>query len=68
MGGIVTEEQAISHAKYLDLVYSQSGALYDLIPHAPRPTIDPSRPALEPPTNGILGLVHAKTMAKYSKK
>ena len=33
MGGAVTEEQAISHAQYLDLVYSQSGTLYDLIPH-----------------------------------
>jgi hypothetical protein len=31
MGGIVTEEQAITRAQYLDLVYSQSGTLYDLI-------------------------------------
>ena len=31
MGGAVTEEQAISRAQYLDLVYSQSGTLYDLI-------------------------------------
>ena len=35
MGGTVTEEQAISHAQYLDFFYSQSGTLYDLIPHAP---------------------------------
>ena len=41
MGGVVTEEQAISHAQYLDLVYSQLGTVYDLIPHAPQPTIDP---------------------------
>ena len=57
MGGAVPKEQAISHAQYLDFVYSQSGTLYDLIPHAPRPTTDPSRPATEPPANGILGLV-----------
>ena len=41
MGGAVTEEHAISRAQYLDLVYSQSGTLYDLIPHSPRPITDP---------------------------
>ena len=35
MGACVTEEQAISYAQYLDLVYSQSGALYDILPDAP---------------------------------
>jgi hypothetical protein len=34
MGGVVTEEEAISRAQYLDLVYSQSGTLYELIPNA----------------------------------
>ena len=32
MGSAVTEEQAISRAQYLDLVFSESGMLYDLIP------------------------------------
>jgi hypothetical protein len=31
MGGVVTEKQAISHAHYLDLIYSQTSTLYDLI-------------------------------------
>jgi hypothetical protein len=48
MGGVVTEEKAISRAQYLDLVYSQSDTLYDMIPHAPRPSNDLTRPALEP--------------------
>jgi len=34
MGGVMTGEQAITRAQYLDLVYSSSGTLYDLIPHA----------------------------------
>ena len=68
MGGTVTEEQAISHAQYLDLVYSQSGTLYDIIPHAPQPTIDPSRPTIEPPVDGILALVQTQTTEKSSKK
>ena len=57
MGGVVTEEYTISRAQYLDLVYSQSGNLYDLSPHAPRHTSDPSRPIMEPPVDGVLGSI-----------
>ena len=68
MGGIVTKEEAISHAQYLDLVYSHLGTLYDLIPHAPQPTINPSRPTTEPPADGILVSIQMQTVEKYSKK
>lgn len=36
-GGVVTEEKVITHAQYLDLIYTQSDTLYDKIPDAPRP-------------------------------
>ena len=36
-GGVVTEEQVITRAQYLDLVYTQSDTLYDKIPDASRP-------------------------------
>ena len=36
-GLVVTEEQVIARAQYLDLVYTQSCMLYDKIPDAPRP-------------------------------
>ena len=68
MGGVITEDQAISRAQYLDLVYSQSGTLYDLIPHAPHPTSDPSRPSTEPPADGILGFVQTQLKRKSLKK
>ena len=42
MGGVVTEEQAITRAQYMDLVYSQSGMLYEIIPHASRTSNDPT--------------------------
>lgn len=58
MGGAVIEEQAISRAQYLDLVYSQSSTLYDLIPHGPHPTYDPAK-LPEAHTNGIIGSVEA---------
>ena len=35
-GGVITEEKVIARAQYLDLIYSQSGMLYDKIPDAPR--------------------------------
>ena len=68
MGGVVTKVQAISYAQYLDLVYSHAGTLYDLIPHAPWPTTDPSRPTTEPPADDILGSVQTQTATKYFKK
>jgi len=36
-GGVVTEEQVISLAQYLDLVYTQSSTLYEKIPNLPYP-------------------------------
>ena len=68
MGGAVTKEQDISHAQYLDLFYSQSVTLYDLIPHAPHPTSDPSRHAIKPPVDVILGSVQTQPTTKYTKK
>jgi hypothetical protein len=38
MGGVVTEEQVITHAQYLDLFYSQTSTLYDLLLDAPLPS------------------------------
>ena len=57
MGGAITEEQAISRAQYLDLVYSQSGTLYDLIPQAPCPSTNPAKPPAEVPIDGIVGSI-----------
>ena len=64
MGGVVTEEQAISRAQYLDLVYSQSRTLYDLIPQAPRPNTDPAKPPVEVPIDGIVGSIQSPSTVK----
>ena len=68
MGSTITEEQAISQAQYLDLVYSQSGILYDLIPQAPCPSIDPAKPPTEVPIDGIVGSIQSPLTAKPAKK
>ena len=68
MGGVITEEQAISQAQYLDLVYSQSRTLYDLIPQAPHPSIDPAKPPAEVPVDGIVGSIQSPLAANLAKK
>jgi hypothetical protein len=62
MGGVVTEEQAISRAQYLDLVYSQMGTLYDLLPDAPRPstTTTSTTPTTSHAVDGVIGTFHAQ--------
>jgi hypothetical protein len=62
MGGVVTEEQAISRAQYLDLVYSQMGTLYDLLPDAPRPSTSATSttPAASHAADGVIGTFHAQ--------
>lgn len=69
MGGCVTEDQAIARAQYLDLVYSQSGILYELLPNAPWSSSDsaPSKSPVVPPVDGVIGL-ESQTPAKTSSK
>jgi hypothetical protein len=57
MGGVVTGEEAIARAQYLDLVYSQSGTLYELIPNATHATNDPSKPSSASHADGVIGSV-----------
>ena len=68
MGGVITEEQAISRSLYLELVYSQSGTLYDLIPQAPRPSIDPAKPLAETHVDGIVGSIQSSSAMKPTKQ
>jgi hypothetical protein len=60
MGGVVTEEQAIIHAQYLDLIYLQMGTLYDLLPelHHPGTSSTSIAPAALHATDGVIGTTH----------
>jgi len=57
MGACVTKEQAIACSQYLDMVYSQSGTLYDYFPDAPR--LGTSKPPPTPSVDGIIGSVNS---------
>ena len=68
MGGAVTEEQDISWDEYLDLVYSQYGTIYDLIPQAPHPSTNPTKPLVEVHVDGIVGSIQSLSVAKPTKQ
>ena len=55
MSRAVTEEQATCRAQHLDLVYSQVGTLYTIIPHAPQSSNENNRLALGPHADGVFG-------------
>jgi len=54
-GAVATEEQVISQAQYLDLVYTKSSTLYENIQELPRST--PNNPPLlgSHATDGMIG-------------
>ena len=67
MGGVFTKEKAISWAQYLDLVYSQSRTLYDLIPHASFPSTYPTKPPAKNLVDGVVGTIQPSSSTKLAK-
>ena len=61
MGGVVKEEQAISRAQYIDLVYSQTGTLYNFLPELPHPgtSSTSTTPAASHVADRVIGTAHA---------
>jgi len=55
--GVTTEEEAIVKAQQLNLIYSQSGILYEIIPDAPRYNTDSLKSKFRPHADVILGSV-----------
>jgi hypothetical protein len=68
MGGVVTEEQVISHARYLDLVYLQTYTLYELIPDAlhPSTTATSITQTTYHVVDGVIGTFHANAKSTPS--
>ena len=63
MGGIVTEEKAISRAQYIDLVYSQTRTLYDLLPNLPHPNTSSTSttPVASHAADSVIGTAQAQS-------
>ena len=62
MSGVVTEEDVVRCAQHLDLIYSQSGTLYDIIPQPPHPSNETPRPAPTPHTDGVIGSISSSVV------
>jgi hypothetical protein len=64
MGGVVTKEQAIARAQYLDLVYSQCGTLYDFLLNVARSNTNPSKPSSSSHTDGVISSVKTQSISQ----
>ena len=62
MSRVVTEEDVIKRSQHPDLIDSQSGTLYDIIPQALHPSNDPSQSAPGPHVDGVIGYVSSSPM------
>ena len=66
--GVTNEEEAILSAQQLELIYSQSRILYELIAKALRPTHDVEKPNPGPHANGVVGSVNSPTIEYLAKQ
>ena len=65
---VMNEEEAILRAQQLDLIYSHSGILYDIIPNAPRPIHSVEKPKHGPHADGVVGSVKSPTVESLAKQ
>jgi hypothetical protein len=66
--GVFSEEDAIMRAQWLELIYSQSSLLYEILPDAPRSILDKTRHIVGPHVDGIVGSTQAKSIDPLSKQ
>jgi hypothetical protein len=64
MGGTVTEEQSIAWVQYLDLVYSQSGTLYDFLLNSTQANTNPSKTLSSSHADGVIGSVKSQSTSQ----
>jgi hypothetical protein len=65
---VFSEEEAIMRAQQLELIYSQSGLLYEVFPDAPRSILDKTRQRSGPHADGIVGSVQMKPADQLSNQ
>ena len=64
----MNEEEAILRDQQLDLIYSQSGILYEIIPEAPRPSHEAEKPKPRPHADSVVGSVNSPTIESLAKQ
>jgi hypothetical protein len=66
--GVFSEEEAILRAQQLELIYSQSGLLYEVFPDAPWSILDRTRHKSGPHADGIVGSAQTKPVDQLSNQ
>ena len=65
---MTTEEEAILRAQQLDLIYAQSGILYEIIPEVSSSTNNKEKRNPGPHADGVVGLVSTPTIESLAKQ
>jgi hypothetical protein len=66
--GVFFEEDAIMRAQQFELIYSQSGLLYNILLDAPRSILDKTRQRDGPHADGIVGSAQTKPTEQLMKQ
>jgi hypothetical protein len=68
MSGLFFEEDAIMRAQQLELIYSQFGLLYEILPNVPQSILDITRQRAGPHADGIVGSAQTKPAEQLMKQ
>jgi hypothetical protein len=63
---VFSEEDAIMREQQLELIYSQSGLLYEMLPDTPSSILDKTRKRYGPHVDGIIGSAQTKLIDPLS--
>jgi hypothetical protein len=66
--GVFSEEDAIMRAQQLELIYSQSSLLYEILPDVPCSILDKTRQRVGPHADGIVGSAQTKLVEQLTKQ
>jgi hypothetical protein len=66
--GVFSKEDTIMRAQQFELIYSQSGLLYNILPYAPRSILDKTRQRAGPHADGIVGSTQTNPTEQLTKQ
>jgi hypothetical protein len=66
--GVFSKEDAIMRAQQFELIYSQSGLLYNIFPDAPHSILDKTRQRVGPHADGIFGSAQTNPTEQLTKQ
>jgi hypothetical protein len=66
--GLFSKEDAIMKAQQLEIIYSQSGLLYEILLDAPHSILDKTRQRVGPHANGIVGSTQTKPVEQLTNQ